>query len=74
MISPIDRDEVSARYRAAPLGDKSPADLKLVFGTRMFRAFAFAFDAAPAAPWPRLRAWSGPARPSRFSEEIMPDG
>ena len=36
----IDWDELSALYRAAPLGDKSPADLKLVFTNSMFRVFA----------------------------------
>lgn len=40
-LASIDWDEVSALYRAAPLGDKSPADLKLVFENSMFRAFAF---------------------------------
>jgi GNAT superfamily N-acetyltransferase len=37
----IDWDEMSALYRAAPLGDKSAADLKLVFENSMFRVFAF---------------------------------
>ncbi len=40
-LDAIDWDELSALYRAAPLGDKPPADLKLVFGNSMFRAFAF---------------------------------
>jgi GNAT superfamily N-acetyltransferase len=40
-LADIDWDELSALYRAAPLGDKSPADLKLVFGNSMFRVFAF---------------------------------
>jgi ribosomal protein S18 acetylase RimI-like enzyme len=40
-LAPIDWDEVSALYRAGPLGDKSPAELKLVFENSMFRAFAF---------------------------------
>ena len=40
-LAAIDWDEVSALYRAAPLGDKSPADLKLVFENSMFRVFAF---------------------------------
>lgn len=39
-LAGIDWDELSALYRAAPLGDKSPADLKLVFGNSMFRVFA----------------------------------
>jgi GNAT superfamily N-acetyltransferase len=37
----IDWDELAALYRAAPLGDKAPADLKLVFGNSMFRTFAY---------------------------------
>ena len=40
-LTRIDWDEVSALYRAAPLGDKSPGDLELVFRNSMFRAFAF---------------------------------
>jgi|ERR1700730_1672889 len=40
-LTRIDWDEVSALYRAAPLGDKSPGDLALVFRNSMFRAFAF---------------------------------
>lgn len=40
-LASIDWDELSALYRAAPLGDKSPADLTLVFGNSMFRVFVF---------------------------------
>jgi ribosomal protein S18 acetylase RimI-like enzyme len=40
-LAALDWDEVSALYRAAPLGDKSAADLKLVFENSMFRVFAF---------------------------------
>ena len=40
-LARIDWDELSALYRVAPLGDKPAADLKLVFGNSMFRAFAF---------------------------------
>jgi GNAT superfamily N-acetyltransferase len=40
-LARIDWDELSALYRVAPLGDKSPADLKLVFGNSLFRVFAF---------------------------------
>jgi ribosomal protein S18 acetylase RimI-like enzyme len=40
-LAEIDWSELSALYRAAPLGDKPPADLKLVFGNSMFRVFAF---------------------------------
>jgi len=32
---------LSALYRVAPLGDKAPADLALVFSNRMFGIFAF---------------------------------
>jgi len=37
----LDWEELAALYRAAPLGDKTPADLKLVFSNSMFRYFAF---------------------------------
>src|SRR6185312_15471854 len=40
-LASIDWDELSALYRAAPLGDKSAADLKLVFEHSMFRVFVF---------------------------------
>src|ERR1044072_9108385 len=40
-LATIDWDELSELYRVAPLGDKSPADLQLVFGNSLFRAFAF---------------------------------
>ena len=40
-LASVDWNELSALYRVAPLGDKSPADLKLVFGNSMFRVFAF---------------------------------
>ena len=40
-LTRIDWSEASALYRAAPLGDKAPADLELVFGNSMFRVFAF---------------------------------
>jgi ribosomal protein S18 acetylase RimI-like enzyme len=40
-LAAIDWDELSALYRVAPLGDKPPADLKLVFTNSMFRAFVF---------------------------------
>jgi ribosomal protein S18 acetylase RimI-like enzyme len=40
-LSAIDWEELSALYRVAPLGDKSPADLQLVFGKSLFCAFAF---------------------------------
>jgi ribosomal protein S18 acetylase RimI-like enzyme len=37
----LDWEELAALYRAAPLGDKTPADLKLVFSNSMFHYFAF---------------------------------
>ena len=37
----IDWEELAALYRAAPLGDKKPQDLKLVFSNSMFHCFAF---------------------------------
>jgi len=40
-LNRVDWNELAALYRAAPLGDKAPADLELVFGNSMFRAFAF---------------------------------
>src|SRR5262245_40810558 len=40
-LATIDWDELSELYRVAPLGDKSPPDLQLVFGNSLFRAFAF---------------------------------
>lgn len=40
-LAGIDWDEVSALYRAAPLGDKPPRDLELVFTNSMFRLFVF---------------------------------
>src|SRR5438105_1348511 len=40
-LSGIDWDALSALYRIAPLGDKAPSDLELVFRNSMFRAFAF---------------------------------
>jgi GNAT superfamily N-acetyltransferase len=43
-ITRIDWDELAALYRAAPLGDKSAGDLKLVFTNSMFRVFAFEDD------------------------------
>jgi len=38
-IEGIDWEELSALYRAAPLGDKSPAWLKTAFANSMFRCF-----------------------------------
>ena len=39
-LAGIDWDELSELYRIAPLGNKKPGDLALVFGNSMFRAFA----------------------------------
>jgi GNAT superfamily N-acetyltransferase len=39
-IAAMDWNELSALYRAAPLGNKAPADLELVFGNSLFRVFA----------------------------------
>ena len=35
----FDWDELSALYRAAPLGDKKPADLKRAFSNSLYRSF-----------------------------------
>lgn len=40
-IDDFDWEELAALYRAAPLGDKKPADLRLVFANSMLRCFAF---------------------------------
>lgn len=40
-LAGIDWDELSELYRIAPLANKDPADLALVFGNSMFRAFAW---------------------------------
>lgn len=45
----MDWEELAALYRAAPLGDKKPDDLKLVFTNSMFRCFAFASGKVAAA-------------------------
>lgn len=38
-IDSLDFDELSALYRAAPLGDKQPEDLRTVFSNSMFKCF-----------------------------------
>ena len=38
-LSNIDWNELSALYRAAPLGEKSPSDLERAFSNSMFRLF-----------------------------------
>jgi GNAT superfamily N-acetyltransferase len=40
-IDGLDWAELSALYRAAPLGDKSPDDLRLVFTNSTFRCLAY---------------------------------
>jgi predicted N-acetyltransferase YhbS len=42
-LSGIDWHQLEALYRAAPLGDKSAADLRLVFENSRFRVFAKEF-------------------------------
>ena len=37
----VDWEELSAVYRAAPLGDKKPEALRTVFGNSMFRCFVY---------------------------------
>ena len=37
----VDWGELSALYRAAPLGDKKPAHLEKVFGNSLFKCFAY---------------------------------
>ena len=37
----VDWDDLSALYRAAPLGDKKPAHLQAVFGNSLFKCFAY---------------------------------
>jgi len=40
-LDAIDFDELSALYKAAPLGNKSPAWLRTAFSNSMFRCFAY---------------------------------
>lgn len=40
-IEELNWDELSALYRAAPLGDKSPSDLQTVFTNSRFRCFVY---------------------------------
>ncbi len=37
----VDWDELSALYRAAPLGDKKPAHLQKVFSNSLFKCFVY---------------------------------
>jgi len=38
----VDWDELSALYRKAPLGEKSPKDLATVFSNSRFKCFVYA--------------------------------
>ena len=40
-IDNVDWDELTALYRAAPLGNKNPSGLKTAFSNSLFRCFAF---------------------------------
>jgi hypothetical protein len=40
-IDGVDWKELSALYRAAPLGDKKPLHLQTVFSNSMFRCFVY---------------------------------
>ena len=40
-IEELNWDELSALYRVAPLGDKSPSDLQTVFTNSRFRCFVY---------------------------------
>lgn len=48
-LQEIDWDELSALYKAAPLGNKSPAWLQSAFTNSMFRCFAYEDEALVAA-------------------------
>jgi hypothetical protein len=55
-IDDLDWDELAALYRAAPLGDKEPADLRLVFANSLFRCFAFRTETGCRRPGSRTAA------------------
>lgn len=40
-LDTVDWDELAALYHAAPLGDKKPALLKIVFGNSLYRCFVY---------------------------------
>ncbi len=40
-IDNVDWDELTALYRAAPLGNKNPSELKTAFSNSLFRCFAY---------------------------------
>jgi ribosomal protein S18 acetylase RimI-like enzyme len=48
-LNDIDWAELSALYKAAPLGDKSPEWLKTAFSNSMFRCFAYQGEALVGA-------------------------
>ena len=48
-LQEIDWDELSALYKAAPLGNKSPAWLQSAFTNSMFRCFAYEDEALVGA-------------------------
>jgi GNAT superfamily N-acetyltransferase len=41
-LAGVDWDQLAALYRVVSMGEKAPADLKLVFGNSMFRVFVSA--------------------------------
>ena len=43
-IDNVDWDELTALYRAAPLGNKNPSGLKTAFSNSLFRCFAYEDD------------------------------
>lgn len=43
-LESLDWEELSALYRAAPLGDKKPSDLATAFSNSMFRWFVYDAD------------------------------
>lgn len=40
-VADVDWEELSALYRAAPLGEKNPLHLRKVFGNSLFRCFVY---------------------------------
>lgn len=48
-LDDINWDELSALYKAAPLGDKSPVWLRTAFSNSMFRCFAYEDNALVGA-------------------------
>lgn len=54
-LARIDWDELAALYRVAPLGDKSAADLRLVFENSRFRKAASSSACNAGVNWPSFR-------------------